>query len=161
ADARLLDALADACQRYTPLVALDPPDGILLDITGCAHLFGGEATLCDDLLARMTRWGFSARIAIAGTIGAASALARFGEVGITEASGDPRDDRAPLPLAAVGLREERVAARARVGLNRIADILDLPRAPLAARFGADLLRHLDRALGREDEPLSPRLPVAP
>src|SRR5262249_48915978 len=80
ADARLLDAMAEACQRYTPLVALEPPDGILLDITGCAHLFGGEANLCDDLLARMTCWGFSTRIAIAGTIGAASALARFDEV---------------------------------------------------------------------------------
>jgi len=161
ADARLLDALAEACQRYTPLVALDPPDGILLDITGCAHLFGGEATLCDDLLARTTCWGFSARIAIAGTIGAASALARFGAASITDASRDARDDLAPLPLAALRLPEETVAALARVGLKRIADILDLPRAPLAARLGADLLRQLDRALGREDEPLTPRLPVAP
>jgi len=161
ADARLLDAIAEACQRYTPLVALDPPDGILLDITGCAHLFGGEANLCDNLLARMTCWGFSSRIAIAGTIGAASALARFGKVGITDASRDARDDLAPLPLSALRLPEETVAALARVGLKRIGDILDLPRAPLAARFDADLLRQLDRALGREDEPLSPRLPVAP
>src|SRR5262249_38043223 len=59
AAARLLDAIADGCQRYTPLVAVDPPDGILLDIGGCAHLFGGEANLRGDLLARMTRFGFS------------------------------------------------------------------------------------------------------
>src|SRR5262249_58599560 len=75
AAARLLDAIADSCQRYTPLVAIDPPDGILLDIGGCAHLFGGEENLRGDLLARMTRFGFSACAAIAATIGAASAVA--------------------------------------------------------------------------------------
>ncbi len=68
---------------------------------------------------------------------------------------------APLPLAALRLPDETVAALARLGLKRIGDILDLPRAPLTARFGADLLRKLDRALGREREPLTPRLPVAP
>src|SRR5262249_56079231 len=94
-------------------------------------------------------------------IGGDSGLARFHEVGITDASRDARDDLAPLPLAALRLPEGTVAALTRVGLKRIADILDLPRAPLAARFGADLLRQLDRALGREDEPLTPRLPVAP
>jgi protein ImuB len=162
ADACFLDAIAEACQRYTPLVALDPPDGILLDIGGCAHLFGGEENLCDDVLARMTRWGFSARAAIATTIGAASALARFGEIGPPcDAGLDARERLAPLPLPALRLSEETVAALARVGLKRIGDILGLPRAPLAARFGTDLLRQLDRALGREDEPLSPRLPVAP
>src|SRR5262249_28302143 len=147
------------CQRYTPLVAVDPPDGILLDIGGCAHLFGGEANLRGDLLARMTRLGFSARAAIAATLGAASAAARFGGAA---AGGNRRERRplAPLPLAVRRLPHETVAALARVGLKRIGDILDLPRAPLAARFGADLLRQLDRALGREDEPLTPRLPIA-
>ncbi len=160
ADACLLDAIADRCQRYTPLVAADPPDGILLDIGGCAHLFGGEEKLRDDLLARVTGAGFSARAAIAATIGAASAAARFGDAAIT-ASGGERDLLSPLPLAALRLPGETVAALARVGLKRIGDILGLPRAPLAARFGADLLRQLDRALAHEDEPLTPRLPVAP
>src|SRR5947209_10126485 len=162
ADARLLDAIAETCQRYTPLVAIDPPDGILLDIGGCAHLFGGEERLRADLLARMTRLGFSARAAIAVTIGAASAAARFGDTTTqADSTRDPRGRLAPLPLAALRLPDETVAALARVGLKRIGDILDLPRSPLAARFGADLLRQLDRALGREDEPLTPRLPVAP
>ena len=160
ADARLLDAIADGCQRYTPLIAVDPPDGVLLDIGGCAHLFGGEANLRGDLLARMMRFGFSARAAIAATIGAASAAARFGHATTADASRGERERLAPLPLAALRLPDETVAALARVGLKRIGDILDLPRAPLAARFGADLLRQLDRALGREDEPLTPRLPVA-
>ncbi len=76
ADARLLDAIADCCQRYTPLVT-NPPDGILLDISGCAHLFGGEEKLRADLSARLIGFGFAHRVAMAGTIGAAWAAARF------------------------------------------------------------------------------------
>src|SRR5260370_11303816 len=129
---------------------------------GCAHLFGGEEKLRDDLLARMTRFGFSARAAIAATIGAASAVARFGDAAMTvDANRDEREGLAPLPLAALRLPDETATALARPRLKRLGDILDLPRAPLAARFGAELLRQLDRAFGREDEPLTPRLPVAP
>jgi protein ImuB len=160
ADARLIDAIAEWCQRYTPLIAIDPPDGILLDIAGCTHLFGGEARLRDDLLARVTGFGFAARVAIATTIGAASASARFSDAAII-AAGQERDTLMPLPLSALRLPSEMLAALARVGLKRIGDIIDLPRAPLAARFGIDLLRQLDRALGRENEPLSPLRPVAP
>ena len=160
ADTRLLASFADWCQRYTPLIAAEPPDGILLDIGGCAHLFGSETKLRDDLLARVQRLGFSARAAIASTIGAAWAAAHFGAAESTPKGGE-RELLAPLPLAALRLPPEMVAALARLGLQRIGDILDLPRAPLAARFGNDLLRQLDRALGREDEPLTPRVPVAP
>ena len=153
-------AIADWCHRYTPLVAVDPPDGILLDISGCAHLFGGEQKLRDDLADAHDGFGFSARAAIASTIGAAWAAAHFGTSPSCHA-GAKRELLAPLPLAAL-----RLSARdgCGVGARRIETHrrhLDLPRAPLAARFGADLLRQLDRALGREDEPLSPRLPVAP
>jgi protein ImuB len=160
ADARLLDRLTDACLRYTPLVAADPPDGVLLDIGGCAHLFGGEDALLDDLSARLTAFGFSHRLATAGTIGAAWAAARFAQTSIVTL-GAERDVLMPLPLAALRLPAETVAALARVGLKRIGDIIDLPRAPLAARFGDSLLRNLDRALGRGQEPLTPKLPVAP
>ena len=160
ADASLLDAVADWCLRYTPLVALDPPDGILLDIGGCAHLFGGEAALRADLLMRIARSGLAIHAAIAGTIGAAWAAVRFGSTEIVP-TGHERDAIAPLPLAALRLPTETVAALARVGLKRIGDIADLPRAPLAARFGDNLLTRLDHALGHADEPLCPRLPVAP
>jgi protein ImuB len=160
ADTRLLVCLADWCQRYTPLVAADPPDGILLDISGCAHLFGTEGKLRNDLLARMMGLGLSARSAIASTIGAAWAASHFADAPITPNGGE-RELIASLPLAALRLPQETVAALARFGLKRINDILDLPRSPLAARFGTDLLRKLDRALGQEDEPLMPRLPVAP
>ena len=160
ADAQLLATLADWCQRYTPLVAIDPPDGLLLDIGGCAHLLGGEAALRADLLTRAQAFGFAARASIAATIGAASAAARFGTTAIT-ADGRERELLAPLPLAALRLPARTVATLSRLGLARISDILDLPRAPLAARFGVDLLRRLDGALGKEHEPLSPLRPVAP
>jgi protein ImuB len=160
ADAALLEKIADGCLRYTPLVACDPPDGLLLDITGCAHLYGGEEALAADLGRRVAQAGFTYRIAIAGSIGAAHAAAHDGEPA-SYAGGEERALLAPLPLAALRLPPETVAALARVGLKRIGDIIDLPRAPLTARFGADLLRQLDRALGREHEPLNPRLPVAP
>lgn len=158
ADARLLEALADWCLRYTPLVAVAAPDGILLDIAGCAHLFGGERALVDDLQARLTRHGFACRIGVAGTIGAAWAASHF-HPGLY-ASGAERALVENLPLAALRLDADTASALGRVGLKRVGDIIDLPRAPLAARFGRLLLRQLDRALGHEREPLTPRLPVA-
>ena len=158
-DRRLLDDIADWCQRYTPLLAADPPDGLLLDIAGCAHLYGGEDRLLADLLARIASFGFAARGAIASTIGAAFAVARFGAARIVAPGGEGAA-LGPLPLAALRLPEETVAALRRVGLKRVADILDLARAPLAARFGDGLLRQLARALGTEREPLTPLLPVA-
>ena len=94
ADARVLDALADWCQRYTPLIAVDGSDGILLDISGCAHLFGREQKLRDDLLARVQGFGFSARTAIASTIGAAWAAARFASMAITPAGRERELSRA-------------------------------------------------------------------
>jgi len=160
ADAALLDTIAEWCLRYTPLVACDPPDGLTLDIGGCAHLWGGEDALIADFGGRLERAGFAYRLAVAGTIGAAHAVARHGEPA-SYSAGAERELLSPLPLAALRLDGATVASLARVGLKHIGDILDLPRAPLAARFGAGLLRQLDRALGYEHEPLNPRLPVAP
>ena len=160
ADAALLDRIADWCLRYTPLVACDAPDGLLLDISGCAHLYGGEDALVADLAERLERRGLAFSIAIAGSIGAAWAAAHHDKPG-AYACGTERALLAPLPLAALRLPGATVTALARVGLKRIGDILDLPRAPLTARFGSDVLRQLDRALGQEHEPLNPRLPVAP
>jgi protein ImuB len=160
ADAKLLESVAEYCRRWTPLIACDAPDGIFLDITGCAHLFGGEAGLGRDLRARLTRQGFHVRVAIASTPGAAWALARFGMEAILPAGGE-KNTLAKLPLAALRIDGETVAALARVGLKKVGDLYELPRAPLAARFGKTLLERLDCALGRLEEPLSPRLEVAP
>lgn len=157
-DAALLGFLADWCDRYTPLVALDGTDGLFLDITGCAHLFGGEDALLADLLKRLEAQGFAVCGAIADTPGAAWAQARYGDGGCIT-PGQQGEALRPLPLAALRLEPEVVDGLYRVGLNRIGDIADRPRAPLANRFGLDLVRRLDQALGREGEPISPRFAV--
>jgi protein ImuB len=158
ADRALLETLADWAERYTPLVALDPPDGLMLDITGAANLFGGEATLLADLVARLDGQGFAAHAAIAETPGAASAASRFAASSIVPA-GEAEAMLKPLPLAALRLDHETVAAMDRVGLKRIGQIVGAPRAPLAARFGAILIRRLDQALGIDEEAIDPRRPV--
>ncbi len=160
ADRRLLESLADWCDRYTPLVALDAADGLFLDITGCAHLFGGEKALLDDLLARFFHQGFDVRAGLASTPGAAWATARFRSPEIVEPGGEERVLE-PLPLAALRLEPATVAGLESVGLRNAGSVLRSPRAPLARRFGATLMTRIDQALGRVEEAISPRLPVAP
>lgn len=158
ADRALLEAVADWCDRYTPLVGLDPPDGLLLDVSGCAHLFGGERALGEDILARLARQGLRAEIGLADTVGCAWAVARYGETPLVPKDAT-RDVMLPLPLAALRLDDKIISASAQAGLKRIVDVIDRPRAPLAARFGEEFLRRLDQALGHEDESIKPRLPL--
>jgi protein ImuB len=172
ADRRLLESIAEWCDRYTPLVGLDPPDGLFLDITGCAHLFGGEAALARDLLTRLKQQGFAARAAVADTPGCAWAVARYGHVEAPAARmlrygrslvvvprGETEAAVLPLPVAALRIDAEMVSDLKTAGLVTIEDLATRPRAPFAARFGPMLLRRLDQALGRADEPIMPRLPV--
>jgi protein ImuB len=160
ADQQLLSAVADWCDRYTPLVGIDLPDGLVLDITGCAHLFGGETLLCRDLVQRLNTQGLDVQAAVASTVGCAWGVAHYGASSQVP-PGAERDILAPLPLAALRLAPDVTDALARVGLKCIVDVLDRPRAPLAARFGETLVRRIDQALGHEDEPIAPRLPVPP
>lgn len=157
ADATLLGSMAEECERWTPLAALDPPDGLILDVTGCAHLFGGEAALRARIVRRFQRGGFETRATIAGTPDAARALARFGGMKIASAGGDEAAVR-PLPIEALGLENETRAALALAGLKRVADLADRPSRPLAARFGEDLPTKLRRALGFEDRRITPMRP---
>jgi protein ImuB len=158
ADLALLETIADWCDRYTPLVGLDVPDGLLLDITGCAHLFGGERDMARDIVARLARQGFQARAGIASTVGCAWAVARCGERRLVEEQGT-RDALLPLPIAALRVDQDTVDALAQAGLKRIADVIARPRASLAARFGQMFLRRLDQAVGAEEESIRPRLPL--
>jgi protein ImuB len=158
ADLALLATIADWCDRYTPLVGLDPPDGLLLDITGCAHLFGGETELCRDLSRRFRVQGFHVRVAAADSVGAAWAVARYGSPGVVPKE-KTRGAIAPLPLGALRIDPDIVETLAQAGLKRVEDIFNFPRAPLAARFGENLIRRLDQALGREEESIVPRLPL--
>ena len=160
ADRRLLEGLADWCDRYTPLVALDGEDGLFLDITGCAHLFGGEAQMLADIVRRLFGQGFDARAGIASTPGAAWAAARF--IGAAPIGpGAEAAALAPLPLAALRLEAPVRAGLESVGLRDAGAVMAAPRAPLARRFGRGLLLRLDQALGRVEEAVSPRRPVPP
>ena len=133
--------------------------GLFLDVSGCAHLFGGEEVLLRDLLTRLEGLGFAATAAIAETAGAAWAMARFGGERIAVLpEGAVAAALEPLPVRGLRLPADIAAALQRIGLRRIGDLLPLPRAPLTARFGDVLLRRLDQATGHLDEPLSPRLP---
>jgi protein ImuB len=158
ADLHCLETIADWCDRYTPLIGLGAPDGLFLNISGCAHLFGGEASLARDLHERLVRQGFHVRAAVAPSAGGAWALAHYGTASSASAE-NLRELLLPLPLAALRISSGIVAGLAESGLKQVRDIIDLPRAPLAARFGVELIRNLDRALNRTDETIIPRLPL--
>jgi len=159
ADRRLLEALADWCDRYTPLVALDGAEGLFLDISGCAHLFGGEEAMLDGMLERFSEQGFRARAGLASTPGAAWAAARFSAPRTILQEGEERSFLENLPLAALRIEAGTIANLESVGLRAVGMILTAPRAPLARRFGSLLLLRLDQALGEIEESISPRLPV--
>ena len=162
-EARALEALALWFERFSPLVAVDGADGLVLDMTGGAHLFGGEHALLREILARLGAADIPACVALADTPGAAWALARFGVRPMALApAGGARDALADLPVEALRLDEAAVRLLARFGLQRVGDLYSLPRAGLARRFrgqeGLNLVRRLDQALGIEAEPLKPQRP---
>jgi len=160
-DTAALSRLAAWCLRFTPLAAPSPPDGVWLDITGCAHLHGGETALLEKLLDRLSEAGFTARAAVADTPGAAHAMARHGLDAlcvIPPGATATAAAIAPLPLTALRLPPDTLAGLHLLGLDTIGALQNTPRAPLARRFGATLLRRLDQAHGRAPEPLEPVLP---
>lgn len=161
ADRAALEALSDWCVRFSPAVAIDGEDGLLLDITGTDHLWGGEAAMLVDLVARLARWGVPARAAIADTAGAAWGLARYGENLAVVAPGGQREALADLPVAALRLDEAAEAQLPRLGLHRVGQLYGLPRAQLAKRFGLAFTTRLDQALGAAAEALVFRRPATP
>jgi protein ImuB len=145
ADMALLGWLADGCERYTPAVMLDPPQGVLLDITGCEHVFGDEARLAKDLKARLRRHGFTCRLAMGTTPDSARAKARYG-LGVI----------ADLPVEALDGGDKVHKALRRAGLRTIGQLAIRPRKPLAARFGKAVVTKLARVLEEEDSRIVPR-----
>ena len=158
ADAALLGRLAAACGLYTPLVARAGADALVLDVTGCAHLFGGEAGLVEAATARMRRFGLTARAALAGAPEAAQALARHMSgpaPGRIVPPGGEGAALSPLPVAALDLDPAVTLALTRAGLRTLGDLDARQSAALAARFGAALVDRLDRLLGRRDGRITP------
>lgn len=160
-DQRFLHELAlYAVRRWTPTAAVNGGDGLWLDLTGTTHLFGGEQRFCERVVGLLARLGYTASIAVAGTPGAAYACARFGRSSITVVpTGGEVQAIAPLPLAALRADQGALNAASRFGLERIADLLSMPRGPLTRRLGAAAVERLDQAIGRVAEPIVPVVPV--
>jgi protein ImuB len=160
-DAAALGSLASWCLGFTPLAAPVAPDGVALDIAGCAHLWGGETAMLAGIAARVRRFGFTVQAAIADTAAGAMALARAGRDGAIVPAGEQARAVAPLPLAALRPDPELAALAERLGLRRIGDLAAQARGPLARRLGPQALARLDEALGRVHRPLTPLRPKPP
>jgi protein ImuB len=158
ADARALNIIADWCDRFTPLVALDSPHGLFLDITGCAHLFGGEAALMQIICEALTRQGFAVSAGIAGTSICARTMTRYSSGQIIR-DGEEADAVRPLPVFALGAEDAITRGLRRAGLKTIGDVAARARHEITARFGADFTALLEQALGQGDAPISPRKPL--
>jgi protein ImuB len=166
-DTAALKRLAAWCLRLSPLAAPCAPDGVWIDITGCAHLHGGEAALLGKLTHRLAEAGLHARAAIADTPGAAHAVARFAAHAVARFAATPLTivppsgqaaAIAPLPIQALRVAPDIAEALSRLGFDTVGQLMETPRAPLTRRFGATALRLLDQALGRVPEPIEPILP---
>lgn len=155
-DQRFLHLLCRWATRYCPWVGLEGKDGLVMDITGSAHLFGGEDMMLADMRSRLMRAGLSAQIGLADTRGAAWALAHYGE-GVAP-SGQTLTALRALPVAALRIDEQMSVTLQRLGLRSIGELEQAARAPLNRRFGPALLRRLDQALGTQPEEISPHIP---
>ena len=182
ADREALKEWAEWCRRFSPLVGLDAvaaPDCLLLDVTGLAHLFGGETALAAKVIHDFAHRGLVVRVAIADTIGAAWALAHFPandqEIQNTPSTphsplpthhspnippGEVSPALHPLPVEALRLPDDVVDLLHQLGVYRIGQLESLPRSDLTARFGPRLLERWDQATGRLAEPI-PAQPLTP
>lgn len=162
-DVLTLEALARWSERFSPVVSVDSSvsgcaDGLLVDITGCEHLFGGEMPIALAVRDGLALLGFTARIGVASTVGAAWAAARFGTGTIVRVpTGEERRALAPLSVAALRVEADIVEALREVAIESVGEVFDLPRSTLPARYGDELLRRIDQALGTLPEPIA-RLP---
>ena len=157
---QLLDQIAAWCIRFTPIACANYPDGVILDASGCTHLWGGEEAYVKDITSRLTNRGYSVRVAMADTIGCAWAIARYGNTSIVE-KGKQIEALAPLPVDTLRLEEETNVLLYKLGLRQVKDIIKLTRTSLRRRFGTVLLQRLSQAIGEEEEHITPVYTIAP
>lgn len=155
---KLLNGLAEWCIRYTPAVCIDAPDGLVLNATGCPHLWGSEKAYLNDISNRLLRLGYEVRIAIADTIGAAWAIARFGNQQVVE-PGQQTNAILRLPPSSLRLEMETLERLHKLGLRQVSDFISMPRSALRRRFGRNFIQRLDQAIGIEHEIIQPIQPV--
>ncbi len=158
---KLLTGLAGWCIRFTPETAIDPPDGLILNISGCAHLWGGEKKYLTDIQNRFIQFGYDARIAIADTIVTAWAVCRFAKENNIIESGQSAAALMALPPAALRFDTAITERLEKLGLRQISSFINMPRPSLRRRFGTQLLQQLDKALGHEEEQIIPLIPLQP
>jgi len=156
ADAALMERLANWASRYSPSLAIDGNDGLILDITGCAHLFDGEMPMLKAAIHTLRQFGFSSQGAIADTPGAAWALSRFGDGQTITAKTKTADAMRPLPVTALRMDAGTIEGLRLMGLKTLGDLYALPRSSLASRYGLELAGRLDKILGLSPDPIKPR-----
>jgi protein ImuB len=157
---KLLKAIAEWCIRYTNIVAIDPPDGIIMDVTGSAHLWGGEKKYIGDIHLRLKNRGYDVRVTMADSIGTAWAIARYTTYSIVE-SGKQMEALLSLPPSALRLELNVNDRLHKLGLHQIRNFISMPRTALRRRFGKELILKLDQALGNENEVIIPVQPIEP
>ncbi len=158
---KLLKGIASWCIRFTPAVSIDPPEGLLLEVTGCAHLWGGEVPYLKDIIERIHGFGYNVRAGMADTIGTAWAVARFGKGSPIVESGRQHAALLSLPAAALRLEAEVEDRLQKLGLRQVNSFMNMPRTALRRRFGPQLLQRLNQATGQEEENIQPLHPLVP
>ena len=159
--AKLLKALGEWCIRYSPLIAANMPDGLLLDVTGCTHLWGGEQGYLKEIVTRLRGKGYDVRCAMADTVGASWAIARFGKKQPIIEPGGHAAALLSLPPAALRLDDLILDRLQKLGFYTIKSFIGISRSALRRRFGEGFLQRLNQALGTEEEPLQLLQPMEP
>lgn len=157
----LLNRIAEWCIRYTPIVAVDPPDGLILDITGCAHLWRGERAYLKEIVIKLKSAGYNLRAGIADTIGAAWAISHYGQENPIIESSSQLNALLTLPPAALRLEPITLERMEKLGFYQIRNFINMPRSVLRRRFGQFLLDRIDQASGYAIEVIQPVRPVVP
>ena len=152
---KLLNSLAKFCIRYTPCVAIDEPDGLILDATGCAHLWGGDLLYITTIINRFKGFGYDVKAAIADTIGAAWAITRFHQSETVIQKEQQSYSLLFLSPAALRLEQDSLELLYKLGLRQVRNFIGMPRSVLKRRFGDHLLQRLDQALGYQEEMIQP------
>jgi protein ImuB len=158
---KVLRRLGEWCIRYTPLVMLDEPDGLILDASGCTHLWGGEEAYIKDLCRRLKGFGFDLRATIADTIGVAWAITHYTKAQLIVAPGENMNALFPLPPAALRLDAYTSEQLEKLGLRQVRNFIGMQRSTLQRRFGEDCIRKIGYALGHEPEIREPIHPPEP
>jgi protein ImuB len=158
---KIVKNLGEWCIRFTPVVAVDMPSGLILDISGCAHLWGGEEKYINTIINRLSDFGYFVKAAIADTIGAAWALAHFGKSPSIVAPAQQAGALFELPTAALRVDPAAAEKLTKLGLKKIGSFIHMPGSALRRRFGADFVKRIDQALGAQEELIEPLIPLVP